>query len=108
MDFSSYISSFDSMAVQPWSGGYIYVGSNAHSKIVVVDPATQTVVTTFSTAVGPSNIAVNPKGGNVYVSNGSSHFVYAYSPTGSLVWTSPDLGAGVVNIAAPRGIVGTP
>jgi DNA-binding beta-propeller fold protein YncE len=84
------------------------VGSNADSKIVVVDPATQTVVTTFSTAIAPSNIAVNPNGGNVYISNGSSHFVYAYSPTGSLVWTSPDLGAGINNIAVPRGIVGTP
>ncbi|MGB8474832.1 MAG: MBG domain-containing protein [Candidatus Acidiferrum sp.] len=108
MSLSTYIASFDALAVQPWSGGYIFVASVSSSEIVVVDPATQTVVRTFTTAVTPNNIAVNPSGGNVYVTNNSSHFVYAYSPTGSLVWTSPDLGGPAYSIAAPRGVVGNP
>jgi hypothetical protein len=108
LDLSTYISSLDGLAVQPWCGGYIYVASAADLKVVVVDPATQTVVRIFTTAIGANNIAVNPAGGNLYITNGSSHFVYAYSPTGSLIWTSPDLGGAAGSIAAPRGIVGTP
>ena len=65
MDLSAEITSFDSLAVQPWSCGYIYIGSTADSKIVVVDPATQTVVTRFNTAIGPARIAVNPINGNL-------------------------------------------
>jgi DNA-binding beta-propeller fold protein YncE len=76
--------------------------------MVVIDPATRTVVRTFTTAIPPRFIAVNPSGGNVYVANSSSNVVYAYSPTGLLVWTSPDLGAPVTQIAAPRNVVGTP
>ena len=106
MDLSGYITSFDALAVQPWNGGYIYVACQSESKIVVVDPATQSVVRTFNTAIGPNYIAVNPNGGNLYIANGSSHFVYAYRPTGSLVWISPDLGGPVNNIAAARDIVG--
>ena len=102
LDLSGQISSFDALAVQPWSGGYIYVGSVRSSKIVVVDPATRTVVRTFITKVAPNYIAVNPINGNVYITDGASHFVYAYSPTGALVWTSPDLGGAAVSIAAPR------
>jgi sugar lactone lactonase YvrE len=102
IDLSTYITSFDALAVQPWSGGYIYVGSASDSKIVVVDPATQNVVRTFITIIAPNYIAVNPINGNLYISNGSSHFVYAYSPTGVLVWTSPDLGGAAGSVAAPR------
>ncbi len=108
LDLSSYISSLDALALQPWCGGYIYVASAADSKIVVVDPATRTVVRIFTTAIGTNNIAVNPAGGNLYITDGSTHFVYAYSPTGSLVWTSPDLGGAAGSIAAPKGIVGMP
>jgi YVTN family beta-propeller protein len=106
MDLSGYITTFDALAVQPWNGGYIYVVSQSDSKIVLVDPATQSVVRTFTVAIAPSYIAVNPNGGNLYIANGSSHFVYAYSPTGSLVWISPDLGGPVNNIAAARDIAG--
>jgi YVTN family beta-propeller protein len=108
MDLSTYITSFDALAVQPWSGGYIYVASAGSSEIVVVDPATQTVVKTFITTVPPSNIAVNPINGNVYITDGSSHFVYAYSPTGTLIWTSLDLGGAAGSIAAPRVVAPTP
>ena len=41
MSLSTYIASFDALAVQPWSGGYIFVASVSSSEIVVVDPATQ-------------------------------------------------------------------
>jgi YVTN family beta-propeller protein len=102
MSLSPYVSSFDALALQPWSGGYIYVASVSSSKIVVVDPASQTVVRIFTTAVSPSNIAVNPSGGNLYITDGAGHFVYAYSPTGLLMWTSPDLGGPVYSVAAPR------
>ena len=108
LDLSSYITSFDALAVQPWSGGYIYVASVSSSKIVVVDPITRTVVRTFPTAVTPNNIAVNPSGGNLYLTNGAGNFVYAYSSIGTLVWTSPNLGGTAYGVAAPRGIVGTP
>jgi YVTN family beta-propeller protein len=108
MSLSAYITSFDALALQPWSGGYIYVASASSSEIVVVNPATQTVVRTFTTAIPPNNLAVNPSGGNLYITNTASNFVYAYSPTGSLVWISPNLGAPVYSIAAPRDIVGTP
>ena len=107
MDLSAYITSFDALAVQPWSGGSIYVASASSSRIVVVDPATQTVVRTFITTATPNNIAVNPINGNVYITDGSSHFVYAYSATGALVWTSPDLGGAAGSIAAPRTIAPT-
>jgi YVTN family beta-propeller protein len=102
LDLSGQISSFDALAVQPWSGGYIYVASVSSSKIVVVDPATRTVVRSFITKAAPNYIAVNPINGNVYITDGASHFVYAYSPTGTLVWTSPDLGGAAGSIAAPR------
>ena len=108
MDLSSSISSFDALAVQPWSGGHVYVGSGTDKKIVVVDPATQTVVRTVSTAIAAYSIAVDPFGGNIYIADRSSHFVYAYSPTGQLVWTSADLGAAVNGVATPRDIVGGP
>jgi len=102
LNLSGQISSFDALAVQPWSGGYIYVASVSSSKIVVVDPATRTVVRSFITTAAPNYIAVNPINGNVYITDGASHFVYAYSPTGALVWTSPDLGGAAGSIAAPR------
>ena len=102
LNLSGQISSFDALAVQPWSGGYIYVASVSSSKIVVVDPATRTVVRSFITRAAPNYIAVNPINGNVYITDGASHFVYAYSPTGALVWTSPDLGGAAGSIAAPR------
>jgi YVTN family beta-propeller protein len=102
LNLSGQISSFDALAVQPWSGGYVYVASVSSSKIVVVDPATRTVVRSFITKTAPNYIAVNPINGNVYITDGASHFVYAYSPTGALVWTSPDLGGAAGSIAAPR------
>ena len=102
LDLSPQISSFDALAVQPWSGGYIYVASASSSRIVVVDPATRAVVRTFVTRAAPNYIAVNPINGNVYITDGASHFVYAYTPAGALVWTSPDLGGAAVSIAAPR------
>ena len=107
MDLSSYIGSFDSFAVQPWQGGYIYVASVASSKIVVVDPVTQTVVTSFSTALAPKFIAVNPIGGNVYVADSTHPTVIAYSPTGALVWINPNLGGTVMNLATVRGGIGS-
>jgi len=108
MNLAPYMTSFDALAVQPWSGGYIYAASVGSSKIVVIDPVTQAVVTMFTTAIAPAYIAVSPSGGNIYVANSTSNVVYAYSPTGSLVWTSPNLGGPVYKIAAPMGIVGTP
>jgi outer membrane protein assembly factor BamB len=108
LDLSSSISSFDTLAVQPWSGGYVYAGSVASSKIAVVDPVSKTVVRTFATAITPNYMAANPSRGNIYITNGSSHFVYAYSSTGTLVWTSPDLGGVAYGVAAPRNIVGGP
>jgi DNA-binding beta-propeller fold protein YncE len=107
-DLSATVSTIDGIAVQPWSGGYVILSSYTNSKIVVVDPASQAVVRTFSTAVQPSAIAVAPQGGAIYVSNGASNFVYAYSPTGTQLWKSPDLGGPVSNVAAVRGIVGSP
>jgi YVTN family beta-propeller protein len=108
MDLSSYVGSFDSLAVQPWLNGYIYVGSITSSKIVVVDPATQTVVTTFNTATPPQFMAIDPASGNVYIADSHHPFVFAYSPTGALVWNNPNLGGNVSNLATARGLVGTP
>ena len=54
------------------------------------------------TRAAPNYIAVNPINGNVYITDGASHFVYAYSPTGTLLWTSRDLGGAAGSIAAPR------
>src|SRR5437660_6425107 len=72
MDLSAYIASVDALAVQPWSGGYIYVGSVVSSKIGVVNSATQTLVTTFTTAVTSNNIAVNTSCGYLSITNGNS------------------------------------
>jgi YVTN family beta-propeller protein len=108
LDLSSYINSFDSVAVQPWQGGLVYVGSVASSKIVIVDPATQSVVASFSTAVPPRFIAIDPAGGNVYVADDQHPFLIAYSWTGALVWINPNLGGPVSNLAVARGLVGTP
>jgi hypothetical protein len=106
IDLSPYIGSFDSLAVQPWAGGYIYVASVASSKIVVVDPITQTVVTTFNTAYPPKHIAVNPDGGNVYVADDTHPTVITYGPNGALIWINPNVGGTVTNLATARGIVG--
>ena len=108
MDLSGYVSSIDALAVQPWQGGYVYVGSVASSKMVVVDPSTQNVVTSFSTAIPPRFIALSPDQGNVYVASEQSPFVAAYSPTGALVWINPNLGGNVSNLATARGVVGGP
>jgi hypothetical protein len=102
MSLSASISSFDSLAVQPWIGGYIYAGSAASLKIAVIDPATRTVVRTFSTAVAPGYLAVDLVSGNLYITSGGDHFVYAYSPTGILVWKSPDLGGLAYSVATAR------
>jgi len=108
LDLSSYISSLDALAVQPWQGGYVYAASLVSSKIVVVDPATQTVVTSFNTAIPPKFIALDPNGGNVYIANDQQPFVIAYGPTGALVWINPNLGGNVTNLATARGLVGAP
>ena len=108
MDLAGNIGSFDSLAVQPWLGGYVYVASVASSKILVVDPITQRVVTSFNTAVAPKFIAVNPIGGNVYVADDTHPTVFAYGPTGALLWINPNLGGTVTNLATARGLVGTP
>ena len=80
-----------------------YVARATSSRIVVVDPATRTVVRTFVTRAAPNYIAVNPINGNVYITDGASHFVYAYSSTGTLVWRKlEDLGGAAVSIVAPR------
>lgn len=108
IDLSGNISSFDGLAVQPWQGGYVYVASVASSKIVVVDPITQTVVTTFSTALAPKYIAIDPAGGSVYVADDTHPTVIAYGPTGALLWINPNLGGTVTNLATARGLAGQP
>ncbi len=108
IDLSSYLTSIDALAVQPWQGGWIYAASVNSSKIVIVDPATRSVVTSFSTAIPPRFIAIDPNGGNVYVASDQSPFVVAYSWTGGLVWINPNLGGNVSNIAIARGLVGAP
>jgi hypothetical protein len=108
LDLSTFIKSFDSLAVQPWQGGLVYVGSVASSKIVVVNPVTRSVMGSFSTAVPPHFIAIDPTGGNVYVADDQHPFLIAYSWTGSLVWINPNLGGSVSNLAVARGLVGTP
>ena len=108
MDLSPYIGSFDGLAVQPWQGGYVYVASVASSKIVVVDPITQSVVSTFSTAIRPNYIAIDPAGGSVYVADTTHPTVIAYGPTGALLWINPNLGGTVTNLATARGLAGQP
>lgn len=108
VDLSTDVSSFDALALQPWSGGYIYAASASSSKIVVIDPATQSVVTTFSTVVAPNFIAVDPNGGNIYIASSAGDYVYAYSPSGVLVWTSPKLAGTISSLAAARDVVGNP
>jgi hypothetical protein len=80
----------------------------ASSKIAVVDPATQTVVTSFSTAFPPKYIAVDPAGGSVYVADDVHPTVIAYGPTGALLWINPNLGGTVTNLATARGLAGEP
>lgn len=108
MDLSGSVSSIDGLAVQPWQGGYVYVASVTSSKIVVVDPATQTVVASFSTAFPPKYIAVDPAGGSVYVADDVHPTVIAYGPTGALLWINPNVGGTVVNLATARGLAGQP
>ena len=106
MDLSGYVRSVDALAVQPWEGGYLYAASASSSKIVVIDPAAQSVVTSFDTAIPPRHIAVNPNGGNVYVADGRNPFVISYKPTGALGWVNLNLGGAVSNIATPKEMVG--
>ena len=106
MDLSPYIASFDSLAVQPWSGGWIYVGSTSSNAILVINPTTQTVVRTINTAIAPTLMAVDPNGGNVFIANSANNVIYAYSTFGTQVWNSGDLGGPITNLAAPRDIVG--
>src|SRR5207302_652337 len=97
MDLSGYVNSLDGLAVQPWQGGYLYVASAASSKIVVIDPATKSVVTTFETAIPPRHIAINPEGGDVYIADGKNPFVIAYGPTGTIAWVNLNVGGTVSN-----------
>ena len=108
LDLSNYVSSVDTLLVQPWPGGWIYAASANSSKIVVVDPATRSVVTTFSTAVPPVFLAMDPNGGNIYIADSVSPFVVAYSWTGALVWINPNLGGPVKALATARGLIGNP
>ncbi len=107
LDLSSYVKSVDALAVQPWKGGYVYAASASSSKIVVLDSTTKKVVTVFDTAIPPRFMAVNPNGGNVYVADGQSQFVIAYSPTGSLAWVNLNLGGVVSKIATAKELVGS-
>ncbi|HST30931.1 MAG TPA: PA domain-containing protein [Chthoniobacterales bacterium] len=108
LDLSGTVSSVDGLAVQPWQGGYVYAASVTSSKIVVVDPVTQTVVTSFSTAFPPKYIAVDPAGGSIYVADDVHPTVIAYGPTGALLWINPNLGGTVTNLATARGLAGQP
>jgi hypothetical protein len=108
VNLSSTISSLDALAVQPWQGGYVYAASVSDSRIAVINPATHGVVTSFSTAIPPTFIAIDPNGGNVYVANNQKPFVLTYSPTGALVWINLSLAGNVTNLATPRGVVGVP
>ena len=107
LDLSNYIKSIDALAVQPWNGGYVYAASVASSKIVVVDSATQKVVTTFDTAIVPRFMAVNPNGGNIYIADGQNPFVIAYSPTGSLAWVNLNMGGVVSSVSTAKEVVGS-
>jgi YVTN family beta-propeller protein len=107
IDLASYVNGVDALAVQPWQGGYVYAASVASSKIVVVDPTTRTVVTSFSTAVPPRFVAINPEGGNVYIADGQNPFVLAYGPTGSTAWVNLNVGGVVSSIATPKGLIGS-
>lgn len=106
MDLSGYVRSVDALIIQPWAGGYLYAASAASSKIVVIDPATQSVVTSFETAIPPRHVAVNPNGGNLYIADGQNPFVISYSPTGALNWVNLNLGGAVSNIATAKGVAG--
>ena len=108
IDLSSHVTSLDALAVQPWQNGWVYAASVNSSKIVIVDPATRSVVTSFPTAVPPRFIAIDPNGGNVYVADNQHPFLIAYSWTGALVWINPNLGGNPINIATARPLVGTP
>lgn len=108
LDLSTDVSSFDALALQPWSGGYIYAASASSSKIVVINPAIQSVVTTFSTVVAPNFIAVDPNGGNIYIASSTGDYVYAYNPSGVLIWTSPKLVGTITSLAVARDVVGNP
>jgi hypothetical protein len=107
VDLSSYVNGVDALAVQPWPAGYVYAASVASSKIVVVDPTTRTVVTSFSTAVPPRFMTINPEGGNVYIADGQNPFVLAYGPTGSMAWVNLNVGGAVSSIATPKGLIGS-
>lgn len=108
LDLSSFVSSVDALLVQPWPGGWIYAASINSSKIVIIDPATRSVVGVFATAVPPVFLAMDPNGGNIYVADSVSPFVIAYSWTGALVWINPNLGGSVKALATARGLIGTP
>lgn len=107
VDLSRQINGLDAVAFQPWQGGYVYAASVASSKIVVVDPATRSVVTSFSTAIAPRFMAVNPNGGNVYIADGQNPFVLAYGPTGTVAWVNLNVGGTVSGIATAKELVGS-
>lgn len=103
MDLSNYVQSVDAVAARPGQGGYLYAASASSSKIVVIDPAKQTVVTSFETAIAPRHVVVNPNGGDIYVADGQNPFVISYHPTGALNWVNLNLGGAVSNIAFAKG-----
>lgn len=107
IDLSTELKSVDALAVQPWEGGYVYAGSATDSKIVVVDPATNNVVTTFDTAISPRHIAISSEGGTIYIADGQNPFVIAYTRTGALSWINLNVGGAVTNLAAAKRMVAT-
>ncbi|MFI5349394.1 MAG: hypothetical protein ACHQ2Z_07615, partial [Elusimicrobiota bacterium] len=102
------VTGLGNLAVQPWKGGFDYLVDNGGSKIIVVNPAKQTIVRTFATSLTPQFSAVNPLGGAIYISSNTANFVQAVDHYGTVIWTSPNLGAHVISIAAPRNTVGAP
>jgi DNA-binding beta-propeller fold protein YncE len=90
------------VAISP-TNGRLYVASSATQRVLVIDPASGTLVTSFGGFITPGGIAVDAAG-RVYVTDVSRDRVQRFSPDGALEVTWGESGSGLGQFEAPLGI----
>ena len=83
-------------------------GGNANSVVLVVDPTTNSVLTTIPVPDGPLGIVVSPDGSRVYTANHTANSITTIDTATNTVLGSVPVPNGPFGAADPRDLVVTP
>lgn len=83
------------------NGERIYTGNSVPPGISVIDAATNTIITTVPTLVGPGGfaIAINPSGSRVYLTNFNSGYITVFDTATNTIITDIFLGQALGNVS---------